>query len=63
MIFVTAIDTNPLAASVDGVLAGKEEDFKTGLEAIRKLTEGPVRLCVAAGSSVNTQGVAGVDLE
>lgn len=62
-IFVTAIDTNPLAASVDVVLAGKEEDFKTGLEAIRKLTEGPVRLCVASGSSVNTQGVAGIDLE
>ena len=28
-IFITAMDTNPLAASVDAVLAGREEDLET----------------------------------
>ncbi|MEC9072272.1 MAG: NADH:ubiquinone reductase (Na(+)-transporting) subunit A, partial [Myxococcota bacterium] len=62
-IFVTAIDTNPLAPSLDAVLAGKDEELKAGLQVLRKLTDGAVRLCVAAGSTVNAQGAEGVDLE
>jgi Na+-transporting NADH:ubiquinone oxidoreductase subunit A len=55
-IFVTAMDTRPLAPAVDVVLAGREEDFNRGLEALAKLTDGPVYVCKAPGSSVPTPG-------
>ncbi len=51
-LFVTAADTNPLAPSVDAVLGGREADFERGLLALAKLTEGPVYVCAAPGSSV-----------
>jgi len=44
-IFVTAIDTNPLAADPAVVLAGREDDFAVGLLALSKLTEGKVFVC------------------
>ena len=44
-IFVTAIDTNPLAARPEVVIKSRVEDFKNGLAAIGKLTEGKVHLC------------------
>jgi Na+-transporting NADH:ubiquinone oxidoreductase subunit A len=60
-IFVTAIDTNPLAGSVKTALSGREDDFKTGLTALTRLTEGKVRLCTAPGAGLPT--VDGVDVE
>lgn len=53
-IFVTAMDTNPLAASVETVLAGNEKAFTAGLEALAKLIDGPVHVCKAPGSSIPT---------
>lgn len=53
-IFVTAMDTRPLAPSVDVVLSGREEDFNRGLEALAKLTEGPVYVCKGPNGSVST---------
>lgn len=55
-IFVTAIDTNPLAASVETVLEGREEDWQAGIDALGKLTEGTIWVCVRAGSSVSAEG-------
>lgn len=46
-VFVTAMDTNPLAVSVDEALAGRQEDFDRGLAAVSKLTEGRVYVCTA----------------
>ena len=51
-IFVTAIDTNPLAADPAVVLREREPDFVRGLEAISALTEGDVFLCKAPGAAV-----------
>lgn len=51
-IFVTALDTNPLAPRVDVALAGREADFERGLAILKRLTEGPVYLCRAPGSSL-----------
>lgn len=51
-IFVTAIDTNPLAADPAVVIKGREQDFANGLRVLTKLTEGAVHLCVAANSSI-----------
>lgn len=44
-IFVTAIDTNPLAADPKVVIAANEEAFSAGLLVLTKLTDGPVHLC------------------
>jgi len=44
-IFVTAIDTHPLAASPEVALRGREEAFGVGLRALAELTDGPVNVC------------------
>ena len=51
-IFVTAIDSNPLAPEPGVVLKGREEEFKRGLAAVGKLTEGRVYVCRKAGDSI-----------
>jgi len=44
-IFVTAIDTSPLAADPTVVLANRAADFAVGLEALSHLTDGKVFVC------------------
>ena len=46
-IFVTAIDTSPLAARPEVVIKSRVEDFKNGLTVLENLTEGKVYLCKA----------------
>ena len=53
-IFVTAIDTNPLAADPSTIVATREPDFEAGLTILTKLTEGPVYLCTDAMWSATT---------
>ena len=51
-VFVTATDTNPLAPTPDIALEGREESFKTGVEALAKLTDGAVYVCRGAQSKI-----------
>lgn len=51
-IFVTAVDTNPLAADPAVVIKAREADFSNGLTVISKLTAGKVYLCKATGANV-----------
>lgn len=51
-IFVTAMDTRPLAADPAIIIKQREEDFSTGLAIVAKLTEGKTYLCKATGSEV-----------
>jgi len=51
-IFVTAIDTNPLAADPAVVIAEQKEAFSQGLTLLSRLTDGAVNLCKAAGADV-----------
>jgi Na+-transporting NADH:ubiquinone oxidoreductase subunit A len=44
-IFVPAIDTAPLAADCAVLLRGSEDAFRTGLQALSRLTEGNLHLC------------------
>lgn len=53
-IFVTAMDTNPLAASAEVVLKSREQDFTTGLACVTRLTEGRTFLCKAPGATIPT---------
>jgi Na+-transporting NADH:ubiquinone oxidoreductase subunit A len=48
-IFVTAMDTAPLAPPPLALLVGREAAFKQGLIALEKLSEGATFLCTAAG--------------
>jgi len=51
-IFVTAMDTNPLAANPDVVVARSVDAFAGGLDILSKLTDGTVHVCTASGSSI-----------
>lgn len=51
-IFVTAIDTNPLAADPALIVAPRSDDFVAGLKVLARLTEGPVHLCTAPGVDI-----------
>jgi Na+-transporting NADH:ubiquinone oxidoreductase subunit A len=55
-IFVTAMDSNPLAAKPEVVIAAYAEDFADGLALLARLTPGPVFLCVAEGAAIPTGG-------
>ena len=55
-IFVTAIDTNPLAVDPQIVIAERNEDFANGLKVLDKLTAGKVFLCKGVGSAINGSG-------
>jgi Na+-transporting NADH:ubiquinone oxidoreductase subunit A len=61
-IFVTAIDTNPLAARPDVVIAERAQDFKNGLTVIAKLTEGKVFLCKAPTPTLPGKEIAKVEV-
>lgn len=50
--FVTAADTNPLAAQPEVVIAEHEEDFANGLAVIGRLAECPLYLCMSPGAGV-----------
>jgi len=61
-IFISAFDTNPLAADMNFIMQNCEEDFQTGLEALKQLTDGKVHLNIKKGvqsSSVftNAKGI------
>ncbi|BFM11484.1 Na(+)-translocating NADH-quinone reductase subunit A [Simiduia litorea] len=55
-IFVTAMDTNPLAADPALIIAEHAEAFAQGLTLLSRLTEGQVHVCKAAGSAVSAAG-------
>jgi Na+-transporting NADH:ubiquinone oxidoreductase subunit A len=51
-IFVTAMDTRPLAPDIAVALAGREADLEAGILALRALTDGPVFVCRPPGSAL-----------
>lgn len=53
-IFVNAMDTNPLAANPEVVLAERKDDFINGLNVLTTLTEGQVFVSKAPGANVDT---------
>ncbi|MFG1510475.1 NADH:ubiquinone reductase (Na(+)-transporting) subunit A, partial [Halobacteriovorax sp. HFRX-2_2] len=60
-IFVTAMDTNPLAADPAVVIAEASEDFVNGVEVISKLTDGRTFVCKAAGANIPTPSTTKVE--
>lgn len=60
-IFVNAMDTNPLAADPQVIIATRKDDFVAGLLTISRLTDGSTFLCKAPGADIPT-GNAKVDV-
>lgn len=61
-IFVTAIDTHPLAPRPEVALAGRMQEFQRGLAVLKLFTNGPVYLCRAPGSGIEP-GASGARVE
>lgn len=61
-IFVTAIDTNPLAADPAVVLAEYAADFQAGLDVLSTLTEGAVFVCKAENADIPVQNQGAVEV-
>lgn len=61
-IFVTAMDTNPLAADPAVVMSERKDQFVLGLQALTQLTDGPTYLCKAAGSEISGSDTQGVEV-
>lgn len=51
-LFITAIDTNPLAAQPDIIIREHAEAFQHGITVLAKLTEGKVFVCKAPGADI-----------
>lgn len=51
-LFVTAIDTNPLAAQPAVIIAEQTEAFVNGITVLSRLTQGKVFVCTAPGADI-----------
>lgn len=51
-IFVTAMDTNPLAADPQPIILAQREAFDAGLTLLTRLTDGKVHVCQASGGKL-----------
>jgi Na+-transporting NADH:ubiquinone oxidoreductase subunit A len=60
-IFVTAIDTNPLAAEPELVIDGAKDFFVAGLKVVSGLTRGKTFVCTRGDSRVPGREVPGVE--
>lgn len=59
-IFVQAIDTNPLAVDPAPVIRGKSREFRFGLQALTRLTDGTVNLCRRPAAPMEGEDIPGV---
>ena len=51
-IFVTAIDTNPLAADPQPIILAQRDAFNAGLTVLTRLTDGKVHVCQGSGGKL-----------
>ena len=65
-IFVTAIDTRPLTADPQVIIAHRESEFKNGMAIIRRLGDWPVYLCTGpkwSGPEFDDDGIRSVEFD
>jgi len=60
-IFVSAMDTNPLAANPELIINEQAEAFKQGLVVLSRLTQGQVFVSKAPGANIPTEGNVSVN--
>jgi Na+-transporting NADH:ubiquinone oxidoreductase subunit A len=61
-IFITAMDTNPLAADPALIINEQREAFCAGQDLLAKLTSGKVYVCVAPGADIPRGGAANIEM-
>ena len=61
-IFITAMDTNPLAPDVSLVLQENGDDFKNGLTVLSRLTEGKTFVCKKPGENVPVADAGSIEV-
>ncbi|MEL6197974.1 MAG: NADH:ubiquinone reductase (Na(+)-transporting) subunit A, partial [Pseudomonadota bacterium] len=61
-LYVTAMDTEPLAPDAQVVIADAQGAFVTGLEAVTKLSAGTTYVCCDEGADLPVAGIAGVEV-
>lgn len=61
-LFVTAIDTNPLAADPAGIIQQQSGEFIAGLQALSTLTSGATYLCKAGGATLPGEDLGCVEV-
>ena len=62
-VFVTAMDTNPLAPDAGVLLADHETQFQMGLSVLGKLTDGPVYVCADPGRQIEVPKDESIQVE
>jgi Na+-transporting NADH:ubiquinone oxidoreductase subunit A len=62
-IFVSAMDTNPLAPSVEKIIERKRQSFVWGLTILSKLTDGKLYLCKTPDAEIPTPEVESLSVE
>ncbi len=62
-IFVTAMDTNPLAADPAAILQAQADDFHHGLQVLARLTDGTVYVCKRPGDDIPGDDIGNVSLQ
>jgi Na+-transporting NADH:ubiquinone oxidoreductase subunit A len=62
-LFITATDTNPLAALPEVVLEAQQDDFRLGTSVVAKLIDGPTFVCVGEHSEIAGDLPEGVRVE
>ena len=62
-LFVTAIDSHPLAADPAVVIAAAAEAFADGLAVLRRLVTGPIYLCTADGAGIEAPALPDLSVE
>lgn len=61
-IFISALNTAPLAADVDYVLRGKEQELQTAITALGKLTPGKIHVSVGKSGRSPFSDLKGIEL-
>ncbi len=62
-IFITGMDSNPLAPSVEKIIEVNKQNFITGLKILAKLTEGKLFICKYPGSNIPTADMPQLTVE
>ena len=60
-IFITATDTNPLCAKPEAIIAEREQDFRFGVQVVRRLTQGKVYLVSCPGVTLPGEELPDID--
>ena len=62
-IFINAMDTNPLAPSIEKIIEGKEQDLNNGIKILSKLTEGKLYFCKSPSDNLKIDNIPSLSVQ